>query len=339
MSRVLISGASGQDGFYLTDVCVREVDQVWAILHGQSSPRHDLFRETFPMCTTLNGDVTDYGFMAYALGESKPDHVFNLAGISFVPYSWHNPWLTSNVNGVAVAGILHSIDTQQKLQDRQIRLFQASTSEMLGGTDGLVSDESSRLHPRSPYAAAKALAHYSVSAYREGRGLHASCGIMFNHESPLRGVEFVTRKIISFAVSRRLTGTGALKIGNVSASRDWGFAGDYVKSMRAILAQNEPGDYVLATQESHTVEELLELVFTSLQLGNWYDYTIQSSDLFRPGEVQWLCGSAEKARNILGWAPELSFHDLVDLMIRSEYDWQKGGCQGIPNMWPSRTKN
>jgi GDPmannose 4,6-dehydratase len=258
---------------------------------------------------------------------AQPDEVYNLAAISFVALSWNQAELTANLTGTGVLRMLEAVRMVGGQSDNSIRFYQASSSEMFGKVREIPQNELTPFHPRSPYGCAKVFGHDITVNYRESYGLWACSGILFNHEGPRRGVEFVTRKVTNAAARIRLGLQSELVMGNLDAKRDWGYAGDYVKAMWMMMQQDEPDDYVIATGETHTIEELVELAFNEAGIGDWRPYVRQDPKFFRPAEVDLLIGDATKARNKLGWKPEVDFPSLVRMMVQHDlrYEATKAG--------------
>ena len=314
----LITGITGQDGLYLAELLLEKNYKVFGLIRGQNNPKEQMVRETLPDVELINGDLTDPSSLFRTIDKSMPSEVYNLGAISFVAYSWEQAQLTSQVTGIGVLNLLEAIRISYGEDLSGIRFYQASSSEMFGKVQDVPQSESTLLWPRSPYGVAKAFGHHMTINYRESYGMHASSGILFNHESPRRGPEFVTRKV-SLAAARIASGKqDKLVMGNLDAKRDWGFAGDYVDAMWRMLQQPTADDYVVSTGETHTIEELLEVAFTAAGLKNWQDYVEQSTEFMRPAEVDLLIGDATKAKSVLGWEPKVSFTDLVSMMVESD---------------------
>jgi GDPmannose 4,6-dehydratase len=258
----------------------------------------------------------------HALNVAQPHEVYNMAAVTFVAYSWGNPRLTFDVTGGGVLNMLEAIRLHQESSGRTVRFYQASSAEMYGKACEIPLRETSRFHPRSPYGAAKAFGHHMTVNYRESYGMHASSAILFNHESPRRGTEFVTRRI-SEAVARISLGLqDSVALGNLQALRDWGFAGDYVEAMWLMLQQDTPDDYVLATGEAHSVAEFLDLAFNEIGIDDWAPYVKVDAAQLRPAEVDVLIGDAGKAQRVLGWTPHTPFPELVRMMVKSDIEAQ-----------------
>lgn len=318
MTRALITGITGQDGLYLGELLASKGYEVYGLVRGQNNPKLDMVRETLPTAKLLFGDLTDLSSLLRALEVAQPDEVYNLGAISFVAYSWENAALTSDVTGKGALNMLEAIRIWAGPTLEKVRFYQASSSEMFGKVQEVPQRESTLLWPRSPYGVAKVFAHYMTINYRESYGMHASSGILFNHESPRRGPEFVTRKV-SQAVARIATGQqNELVMGNLDASRDWGFAGDYVEAMWLMLQQPEADDYVISTAETHTIRELLDVAFARVGIDDWSRYVRQDPAFMRPAEVDLLVGDPAKARETLGWQPKVGFRELVEMMVDAD---------------------
>jgi len=323
MPRALITGITGQDGLYLAELLLDKGYEVYGLIRGQNNPKFGLVRETVPDVKLLTGDLTDFSSLLRALSVAQPDEIYNLGAISFVAYSWENAQLTSDVTGKGVLNILEATRLWAGDDLDKVRFYQASSSEMFGKVQEVPQRESTLLWPRSPYGVAKVFGHYMTINYRESYGMHASSGILFNHESPRRGPEFVTRKV-SLAVARIALGLqDELVLGNLDAKRDWGFAGDYVEAMWRMLQQPEADDYVVATGETHSIAELLDAAFAAVDIDDWSKYVRQDEAFMRPAEVDLLVGDASKARERLGWEPKVSFRELVSMMVEHDLAEQR----------------
>jgi GDPmannose 4,6-dehydratase len=323
MRRALITGITGQDGLYLAELLVGKGYQVFGLIRGQNNPKRELVERTVPEVHLLNGDLTDLSSLIRAFAAAAPDEVYNLGAISFVAYSWENARLTSEVTGQGVLNILEATRLYAGEDPSRVRFYQASSSEMFGKVQEVPQRETTLLWPRSPYGVAKVFGHYMTINYRESYGMHASSGMLFNHESPRRGPEFVTRKI-SQAVARIALGLQSeLSLGNLDAKRDWGFAGDYVEAMWLMLQQDAADDYVVATGETHSIREFLDVAFARVGLEDWSKYVVQDPRFFRPAEVDVLIGDPTKAREKLGWAPKVSFHELAEMMVDADLAEQR----------------
>jgi GDPmannose 4,6-dehydratase len=323
MKRALITGITGQDGLYLSELLLSKGYEVYGLIRGQNNPKLDLVRETVPDVKLLTGDITDLSSLIRAFAVAQPDEVYNLGAISFVAYSWENARLTSDVTGLGVLNMLEATRLHSGDDLSRVRFYQASSSEMFGKVQDVPQRETTLLWPRSPYGVAKVYGHYMTINYRESYGMHASSGILFNHESPRRGPEFVTRKVTQ-AVARISLGLQEnIALGNLDAKRDWGFAGDYVDAMWRMLQQDEADDYVVATGETHSIRELLEIAFTHVGIEDWSDKVFQDPRFFRPAEVDLLIGDPTKAREQLGWVPKVGFEELVRMMVDNDLAQQK----------------
>lgn len=318
MPRALITGITGQDGLYLAELLLSKGYEVFGLVRGQNNPKYELVRRTVPEVKLLTGDLTDVSSLVRVLAVAQPDEVYNLGAISFVAYSWENASLTTDVTGKGVLNILEATRLYAGDDMSRVKFYQASSSEMFGKVQQVPQSEETLLWPRSPYGVAKVFGHYMTINYRESYGMHASSGILFNHESPRRGPEFVTRKI-SLAVARIKLGLQeTLELGNLDAKRDWGFAGDYVDAMWRMLQQPEGDDYVVATGETHEIREYLDIAFKHVGIEDWTPYVTQNPAFMRPAEVDLLIGDPAKARDVLGWEPKVSFPELVAMMVEND---------------------
>ncbi|MEY3164577.1 MAG: GDP-mannose 4,6-dehydratase [Actinomycetota bacterium] len=322
MRKAFITGITGQDGRHLAELLHSKGYKVYGMMKGQHNPRSEMIRDEFPYVEIVPGDLTDLTSLVTALEYVQPDEFYNLGAISFVAMSFNQAELTANVTGLGVLRALEAVRIVGGAQNNPIRFYQASSSEMFGKVREVPQTELTPFHPRSPYGVAKVFGHNITMNYRESYGLFACSGILFNHEGPRRGLEFVTRKITNTAARIKLGLEKELVLGNIDAKRDWGYAGDYVKAMWLMLQQDEPDDYVVATGETHSVEEFLEITFTKVGLGNWRDYVRQDPKFFRPAEVDLLIGDPTKARTKLGWKPEVSFEQLVDMMVAHDLAYE-----------------
>jgi GDPmannose 4,6-dehydratase len=311
--RALITGITGQDGSYLAELLLEKDYDVYGMTRRASTENVERISHLIGRVTLLQGDLLDPTSLDAALREARPQEVYNLAAQSFVPTSWNQPVLTAEFTGVGVTRMLEAI----RSVDREIRFYQASSSEMFGAVREVPQTELTPFHPRSPYGAAKVYGHHITVNYRESYDLFAVSGILFNHESPRRGLEFVTRKITDGAARIKLGLAEQLALGNLDAQRDWGYAADYVEAIWLMLQQDEPADYLVATGEPHSVREFAELAFTRLGL-DYESHVISDPQLLRPAEVDHLVGDATKAERELGWKPQTSFRELVDLMVDAD---------------------
>ena len=311
----LITGITGQDGMYLAELLLSQGYEVFGLVRGQNNPKLPLLAAELPDVKVLTGDLMDLSSLMRALSASQPDEVYNLGAISFVAYSWENAAVTSEVTGLGVLNMLEATRLHAGPDIGRVRFYQASSSEMFGKVQAVPQSESTLLWPRSPYGVAKVYGHHMTINYRESYGMHASSGILFNHESPRRGPEFVTRKI-SRAVARISLGLqDEVVLGNLDARRDWGFAGDYVRAMWLMLQQESADDYVISTGQTHAIREFLDLAFAHLGIDDWSDKVRVDPAFFRPAEVDLLIGDPTKARERLGWTPSVGFEDLVTMMV------------------------
>lgn len=309
----LITGITGQDGSYLAEFLLEKGYRVAGTVRRSSSENFSRIEHIREKVWLEQADLLDQYSLLDVIKRVEPDEVYNLAAMSFVPTSWTQPVLTTEFDAVGVTRILEAI----RLANPSIRFYQASSSEMFGKVREVPQKESTAFHPRSPYGVAKVYGHYITVNYRESYGLFACSGILFNHESPRRGLEFVTRKVTDGVARVKLGLAEDLRLGNLDARRDWGFAGDYVKAMWLMLQQDQADDYVVATGEQHTVGELVEIAFAHAGL-DWQKYVKQDPAFYRPAEVETLLGDASKARDELGWEPECSFEQLVQMMVDSD---------------------
>src|SRR5579864_970338 len=312
--RALITGVTGQDGSYLAELLLEKGYEVYGAVRNIAREGHDLGGAE-GRTKLVEADLTDQTSLDRALQQIKPDEVYNLAGQSFVPVSWNQPILTMEVSGMGALRMMEAI----RRYAPGAKFLQASSAEIFGKADGGRQTELTRLRPRNPYGAAKLFAHHMTINYRESYGMFACSCIAFNHESPRRGVEFVTRKVSQQAARIKLGMAGKLKIGNIQARRDWGFASDYVRAMWLMLQQLQPDDFVIATGETHSVKELLEIAFAHVGL-DWKRYVEVDPTLIRSVTDETLCGDSTKARTVLGWKPETSFKQLVEMMVDADYN-------------------
>lgn len=320
MRTALITGITGQDGLYLAELLLDKGYEVHGLIRGQNNPKFDLVREVVPDVRLHTGDLLDQSSLTRTLNASQPDEVYNLGAISYVAYSWENASLTSQVTGLGVLNILETLRLWAGSDLAKVRFYQASSSEMFGKVQEVPQRETTLLWPRSPYGVSKVYGHYMTINYRESYGMHASSGILFNHESPRRGPEFVTRKV-SMAVARIQAGLQKeLSLGNLDARRDWGFAGDYVRAMWLMLQQDQADDYVISTGQTHSIRELLDVAFARVGIDDWTPYVTQDPRFMRPAEVDLLIGDSSKAAEKLGWRPEVDFKTLVDSMVDNDVE-------------------
>ena len=322
MPKAFITGITGQDGQHLAEFLHSKGYQVYGMLKGQNNPRAIQFRDEFPYVELVPGDLADLPSLVSALDQVQPDEVYNLGAISFVAISFNQAELTSNITGLGVLRMLEAVRMVGGTQNNPIRFYQASSSEMFGQVREIPQTELTPFHPRSPYGCAKVFGHNITVNYRESYGIYACSGILFNHEGPRRGLEFVTRKITNTAARIKLGIDKELVMGNLDAKRDWGYAGDYVRAMWLMLQQDQPDDYVVATGETHSIEEFLTLAFEEAGLGDWRNFVRQDPKFFRPAEVDLLIGDPTKAQNKLGWTREVDFAGLVKMMVRHDLEYE-----------------
>ncbi len=318
--RAFITGITGQDGGHLADLLHQKDYEIFGMIRGQNNAKKELVERELPYVKLIEADMTDETSLVRALDVSQPNEVYNLAAISHVGFSFQNPQITLEVTGKGVLNLLEAIRLTGG--EKSIRFYQASTSEMFGGLDynrpGKGYDEMALFHPRSPYGVAKLYAHWITKNYRESYGMHASCGILFNHEGPKRGIEFVTRKISNAVARIHLGLQDKIELGNLDSKRDWGYAGDYVEGMWRMLQQDKPDDYVLATGETHSIKEFLELAFKEIGITDWQPYVVKNPAFLRPAEVDILLGNPEKAEKVLGWKRKVDFEGLVSMMVKND---------------------
>ncbi len=311
----LITGITGQDGSYLADFLLEKGYAVHGMVRRASTETFDRIEHLREKSTSQQGYLRDQRSLIRLLEETQPNELYNLGAMSFVPTSWNQPVLTGEFTALGVTRLLEAV----RLVNPKIRIYQASSSEMFGKVREIPQKETTPFYPRSPYGVAKVYGHFITVNYRESFNLWACSGILFNHESPRRGKEFVTRKVTDTAARIKLGLTDKLHLGNLDARRDWGYAGDYVRAMWLMLQQDEPDDYVIATGEAHSVRELVEIAFDRVGL-NWQDYVISEQSLYRPAEVDFLIGDHSKAKDKLGWEPRVSFQELVEMMVDSDLE-------------------
>jgi GDPmannose 4,6-dehydratase len=315
MKCALVTGVTGQDGSYLAEFLLEQGYRVCGMVRRASSERFERIEHIRGRIELHQADLLDQASMVRLLESTRPNEIYNLAAQSFVPTSWEQPVLTAEFNAVGVTRLLEAV----RLVDPKVRFYQASSSEMFGKVREVPQRETTPLYPRSPYGVAKAYGHYITVNYRESYGIFACSGILFNHESPRRGLEFVTRKVSDGVARIKLGIASELRLGNQGARRDWGYAGDYVRAMWLMLQQETPDDYVVATGENHSVRELVEVAFGHVGL-RAEDHVREDPAFFRPAEVEQLVGDATKARQRLGWKPEVSFEKLVGMMVDADIE-------------------
>ena len=322
MARALITGITGQDGRHLAEFLHSKGYEVFGLVKGQNNPKAESIRDEFPFVQLVPGDLADFSSLVSALEMSQPDEVYNLGAISFVAMSFNQAELTGNITGLGVLRILEAIRLVGGARKNPIRFYQASSSEMFGKVRETPQTEMTPFHPRSPYGVAKVFAHDITVNYRESYDMFACSGILFNHEGPRRGLEFVTRKITNSVARIKLGLQSELVLGNLEAKRDWGYAGDYVEAMWMMLQQPKPDDFVVATGKSHSIEQLLEVAFAAADLKDWRQYVRQDQRFFRPAEVDLLIGDASKAKSKLCWQPKVGFNELIEMMVRHDIDYE-----------------
>jgi GDPmannose 4,6-dehydratase len=313
--RALITGITGQDGSYLVELLLEKGYEVYGLVRRTSTVNFERIRHVQDRINILTGDLSDLTSLIGALRDSQPEEVYNLAAQSFVPTSWSQPVLTGEVTALGVTRLLDAI----RAVNPEIRFYQASSSEMFGKVLEVPQRETTPFYPRSPYGVAKVYGHWITVNYRESYNLHATSGILFNHESPRRGLEFVTRKVTYSAAKISLGLANELRLGNLEAQRDWGYAPDYVEAMWLMLQQASPDDYVVATGRTHTVQRLVEIAFDCVGL-DWRQYVKQDEKFMRPAEVDLLVGDPSKAKRVLGWEPHVSFEGMIEIMVASDIE-------------------
>jgi len=316
----LITGITGQDGSYMADFLLKKGYRVFGLERRASQKSRENIAHILDKITLVSGDLLDEASLVHALKQVKPDEVYNLAAQSFVGDSWKQPVYTGEVTGLGVTRMLEAI----RQTDPKIKFYQASSSEMFGGVKESPQNEKTHFYPRSPYGVAKVYGHWITVNYRESYGIFTASGILFNHESPRRGMEFVTRKITHTAAQIKLGLARELRLGNLDARRDWGFAGDYVEAMWLMLQRDEPCDYVVGTGETHSVKEFVEAAFSHLKL-DWKKYVKVDKEFFRPADVHVLLADARRAHKELGWRPKVGFRELVTMMVESDLERVRRG--------------
>ena len=323
MPRALITGITGQDGHYLSEHLLKQGYEVYGLIRGQANPKRATLERTLPDVHIVDGDLLDQASLMNVIQKVQPDEVYNLAAISFVMLSWNQPELTGEITGLGALRMLEAIrltagaSPSRAKSGRGIKFYQASSSEMFGKVRETPQNEHTPFHPRSPYGVAKAYAHYITVNYRESYNLFACNGILFNHESPHRGPEFVTRKISLGAARIKLGLQTELVLGALEPRRDWGYAGDYVRAMHLMMQQPEPDDYVIGTGETHQIKECAQVAFARVGL-YWEAYVRSDAQFMRPAEVDLLIADPSKARKQLGWKPKVSFRQLIEMMVDAD---------------------
>lgn len=315
MPTALITGITGQDGSYLAELLLSKGYRVVGMVRRSSTVTHERIHHLLDDITVIQGDLTDQGSLLSIFEDHEPTEVYNLAAQSFVPVSWNQPALTGDVTAIGVTRMLEAI----RFVSPKVRFYQASSSEMFGKVLEVPQKETTPFYPRSPYGVAKVYGHWISVNYRESFGMFAVSGILFNHESPRRGLEFVTRKISNGVARIKLGLARELCLGNLEARRDWGFAGDYVNAMWSMLQQESPDDFVIGTGETHSVREFCEEAFTHVDL-DYKDFVVQDQRFYRPAEVDLLVSNSDKARQVLGWEPRVNFKQLVKMMVDADME-------------------
>ncbi|MBT3835021.1 GDP-mannose 4,6-dehydratase [Candidatus Peribacteria bacterium] len=319
MPKAFITGTTGQDGAYLSELLLSKGYEVHGLVRDKE--KSDFWRlvelDVKDKVNLVEGDLTDEERLKNILTDIKPDEIYNLAAQTFVGASWHDPVATADINAMGTLKLLEAF----KNCASNAKFYQASTSEMYGGIHtSFALDEATSLHPRSPYATSKLFAHWMTVNYRESFDLFSCSGILFNHESPLRGIEFVTRKITDGVARIKLGLSKSISLGNIDAKRDWGFAGDYVEAMWLMLQQEKPEDFVISTGVTHSIHDLLDIAFEEIGINDWSNYITQDPKFMRPSEVKELCGKNEKAKRLLGWEPKVEFKELVKMMVEKDLE-------------------
>jgi len=313
--RALITGITGQDGSYLAEFLLNKDYEVFGLVRRTSTVNFERIKHIQDNIELISGDLLDQNSLINAIKESNPDEIYNLASQSFVPTSWKQPVFTGEATALGVARVLEAI----RAVNPKIKFYQASSSEMFGKAREIPQTEKTPFHPRSPYGVAKLYGHWITVNYRESYNMFCCCGILFNHESPRRGLEFVTRKVTDAAARIKLGLVKELRLGNLDAKRDWGFSGDYVKAMWLMLQQKKPDDYLIGSGITHSVRDLVKIAFDFVNL-NWENYVVIDPKFFRPAEIEFILGNSTKALKKLGWAPETSFEELIKMMVGADLE-------------------
>lgn len=320
MKRALITGITGQDGSYLSELLLSKGYKVYGLVRRLSTPNIQNIKHIVDNIELISGDLLDQSSLTEAVEASEPDEIYNLAAQSFVKASFDQPVLTGEFTALGVTRMLEAI----RAVNKKIKFYQASSSEMFGKVTETPQRETTRFYPRSPYAVAKVYGHYITVNYRESYDIFACSGILFNHESPRRGLEFVTRKVSNAAARIKLGKQKKLVLGSLEPKRDWGFSGDYVEAMWLMLQQKKADDYVVATGENHSVKEFIELAFKAVGISDWEKYVEHDNPVHkRPAEVDYLIGDASRARKVLGWKPKTTLKDLVEMMVKEDLELEK----------------
>ena len=316
MRKALITGITGQDGSYLAELLLEKGYEVYGLIRHTSEPNSRRIKHLLDRIHVLSGDLMDQHSLTTAIHEMQPDEIYNLAAQSFVPTSWSQPVLTGEITALGVTRMLEAV----RLAKRDARFYQASSSEMFGKVRDWPQNEETPFNPRSPYGVAKVYGHLITINYRDSYGLFACSGILFNHESPRRGLEFVTRKVTNGVARISLGKQKELRLGNLDVSRDWGYAGDYVRAMWLMLQQDQPDDYVVGTGTSHSVRNMVELAFRRAGIDDPEKYMVIDKELFRPAEVNKLMADSSKAQKVLDWQPKVNFEELIAMMVSADLD-------------------
>ena len=325
--KAFITGITGQDGRYLAELLINKGYKVFGLIRGQDNPKRMIVEKEVPGVELIEGDLTDISSLVSALTYCQPDEVYNLGAMSFVALSFKQPELTGNITGLGALRMLEAIRMVDKR--KKIRFYQASSSEMFGKVRETPQTELTPFHPRSPYGVAKVYAHYMTLNYRESYDMFACSGILFNHESPRRGPEFVTRKISNAVARIKLGMQKELVLGNLDSKRDWGYAGDYVRAMWMMLQQEKPEDYVIATGKTHSIKEFLDLSFKEIGVKDWKPYVKQDSRFMRPAEVDLLVGDYSKAKKKLKWEPKVKLPELVSMMVQNDLELEASKAKNV----------
>jgi GDPmannose 4,6-dehydratase len=323
MKRALVTGITGQDGRHMSEFLSEKGYQVFGLVRGQNNPKAQLVVDENPSLELVDGDLRDLSSLIAAVEQVQPDEVYNLGAMSFVALSFKQPELTADITGVGVLRMLEAIRIVGGTDNNPMRFYQASSSEMFGKVRETPQTEKTPFHPRSPYGVAKVFGHHMTVNYRESYGMHASSGICFNHEGERRGLEFVTRKITNSIARITLGLQDSISLGNLDSARDWGYAGDFVEAMWLMVQQDEPDDYVIATGETHTIREFLDVAFRCAGIDDWVPYVRQDPRFMRPAEVDLLMGDPTKAREKLGWTPKVAFEELVRVMYEHDLEAER----------------
>jgi GDPmannose 4,6-dehydratase len=318
MKRALVTGITGQDGRFLAQFLTGKGYQVFGVIRGQQNPKAQMVLDETPSLELVDGDLRDLSSLIAAVEQVQPDEVYNLGAVSYVPLSWKQPELTSEITGLGVLRMLEAVRIVGGTDNNPMRFYQASSSEMFGKVRETPQNELTPFHPRSPYGVAKVFGHHMTVNYRESYGLHATSGILFNHGSEKRGIEFVERKVTMSLARITLGLQETIALGNLDSARDWGYAGDYVEAMWLMLQQDEPDDYVIASGATHTIRDLLDVAFRAAGYDDWSPFVQKDPRFDRPAEVDLLIGDATKAHEQLGWQPRMSFEELVAMMYESD---------------------